>query len=407
MATVKVKFRTSTVSGKEGVIFYQIIHDRVIRQVSTGYRLYPSEWNAKHSIVIMPNAEDWNRRNYLTSLADAVSHDMSCLKRIILRLDYMGEPYTADDVLAVYVSKNSGGRGFMDYARGLIKQLRLVGRTRTADTYATSMNSFSRFRRGVDVSLGGIDSALMLEYELWLKATGVCANTSSYYMRNLRAIYNRAVDQGLVVHFDMKCSPFKHVYTGISKTVKRAVPIGVIRQLRDMDLTLNLQADYARDIFMFSFYTRGMSFVDMAFLAKHNLKNGILSYCRRKTGQRLYVKWEKPMQDIVDKYRADSSPYLLPIIRDARRDEYRQYRAECYRVNARLKQLGKRLNLPIPLTTYVARHSWASIAKSRNISLATISEAMGHDSEKTTRIYLASLDTSVVDRANNLILSLL
>lgn len=235
------------------------------------------------------------------------------------------------------------------------------------------------------------------------KSRGVCPNTSSYYMRGLRAIYNRAVEKGMTVQRD----PFKYVYTGIGKTVKRAVPLKVIRRIRDMDLALFPAMDFARDIFMFSFYTRGMSFIDMAYLKKKDLQNGILSYRRQKTGQQLFVKWEKPMQEIVDKYDTVSTPYLLPVIKDMNADARRQYKNAAHLVNDKLKKLGVRLGLDIPLTSYVARHGWASIARSRNIPLATISEAMGHDSEKTTRIYLASLDTSSVDKANSQILKAL
>lgn len=110
------------------------------------------------------------------------------------------------------------------------------------------------------------------------------------------------------------------------------------------------------------------------------------------------------MQDLIDKYDTSGSLYMLPIIKNSGKDERRQYKSEAHRVNANLKKIGKRLGLVIPLTTYVARHGWASIAKSKNIPIATISEAMGHDSEATTRIYLASLDTSVVDKANCIIL---
>lgn len=163
--------------------------------------------------------------------------------------------------------------------------------------------------------------------------------------------------------------------------------------------------DYARDLFMFSFYTRGMSFVDMAYLKKKDLQNGILVYRRRKTGQQLSVKWERPMQEIVDRYDTGNTPYLLPVIRDMASDTRRQYLSAAHLTNAKLKMLGEQLGLAITLTTYVARHAWASIARSKNIPVSTISEAMGHDSESTTLIYLASLDTSQVDKANTLILN--
>ncbi len=300
----------------------------------------------------------------------------------------------------VNLSTKSGNCGFILYAQTLVRQLRQIGKCRTAETYTSALNSFIRFRENRDIPLKEVDSNLMLEYEFFLKRSGVCPNSSSFYMRNLRAMYNRAADKGFV----SQCKPFKHVYTGIDKTVKRAVPLKVIRQLKDWDLTESPLWDYARDMFMFSFYTRGMSFIDMAYLKKNDLQNGVLSYRRQKTNQRLFIKWEKPMQDIVNKYDTSKSIYLLPIIRTSEKDERRQYLSAAHLVNEKLKCIGQELHLSIPLTTYVARHAWASIAKSKNISISVISEAMGHDSESTTRIYLAALDTSVVDKANSVIL---
>lgn len=241
----------------------------------------------------------------------------------------------------------------------------------------------------------------MAAYEAYLRNNGVSPNSSSFYMRNLRAVYNRAVEKNLTV----QRFPFKHVYTGVEKTTKRAVPLKVIRQIREMDLFMNPALDFARDMFLFSFYTRGMSFVDMAYLRKKDLNGGILSYRRRKTGQQLFIKWEKCMQEITNKYDTAHSGYLLPIIKPASNtDERKQYIYVGHSVNRSLKVVGERLGLPLPLTMYVARHAWASIARSKNIPLSVISEGMGHDSEATTRIYLASLDNMAVDKANSLIL---
>ena len=399
MATVKIKFRPSSTSEKEGTLFYQVIHQRIARQIPTGYKVHPHEWSGARSEIILPDDADESRRHYLLSIKESVTKDTSHLQKIIVHLDRLGHPYTADDIMRQY-NAPSEHDSFQTFTDRLIVQLRHIGKGCTADTYTTTLNSFMRFLEKDDVTLDDIDSNLMVRYEGYLKEQGLCPNTTSYYMRNLRAIYNRAVEKELVI----QRNPFKHVYTGIDKTVKRAVPLKVVRQIKDLDLSMTPMKDYARDIFMFSFYTRGMSFVDMAYLKKKDLQNGILSYRRHKTNQQLFIKWEKQMQDIIDKYDTSGTPYLLPIIRKAGVNERRQYKSAAHLVNIKLKLLGEQLKLPIPLTCYVARHAWASIAKSKNIAISTISEAMGHESENTTRIYLASLDTSVVDKANSLIL---
>ena len=399
MATVRTKFRASSSKTKEGTLYYQVIHGRVARQIHTGYKLYPQEWDARSKeIVPFPDMGE-ARLTYLASLRKAVLEDTKRLRCVISHLERGGNSYTAEDVVAKYLSP-ADECCFVSFARNLAGQLRQIGKRCTAETYTTAVNSFARFRSERDILLDEVDSDLMAAYEAYLKSIGICPNSISFYMRNLRAIYNRAVDKGLTVQHH----PFRYVYTGIDKTVKRAVPLDIIRQIRDMDLSMHPMMDYARDVFLFSFYTRGMSFVDMAFLKKNDLQDGILSYRRHKTNQRLIIKWERPMQELIDKYNTAGSPYLLPIIKNNGKDERLQYKNEAHRINRCLRKIGKLLGLVIPLTTYVARHGWASIAKSKNVPIATISEAMGHDSENTTRIYLASLDTSVVDKANSLIL---
>lgn len=402
MATVKIKFRASSRADKAGTLFYQVIHNRVTRQIYTGYKLFPYEWNAAESKIFIPAGCDAGRSSYLSSLRGELTAGISRLSGIISRLERAGNPYDTDKVVERYGASDDDGC-FISFATDHIRRMSQIGKSQVAAKCTTAVNSFKRFRGECDIPMDDMDSNLMLEYEQWLKETGACKNTTSFYMRNLRAIYNRAAEKELTV----QRFPFRHVYTGIDKTVKRALPAKNIREIKRLDLSRTPQLDYARDLFMFSFYTRGMSFIDMAFLKKKDLQNGILVYRRKKTSQQLTIRWEKPMQEIIAKYDTGDSPYLLPIIKEYSTDLHAQYINAAHTMNDRLKKIGERIGLEFPLTSYVARHSWASIARSKNISISIISEAMGHDSESTTRIYLASLDTSSVDKANSIVLSVL
>lgn len=397
MASIKIKFRPSTVEGKEGGLYFQIIQNRVIRQMNTDYKIYAYEWDAEIESVVVSGA----RANILCSIRERMEWDLSRFERIVRQLEQERRKYTADDVITLFhkVTKETSLFSFM---HSVIIQLRQLGKIRTSETYTATLKSFMEFREEHDVPLDGVNSDLMLLYEAHLKAKGVRMNTISFYMRILRAVYNRAVEKELTP----QKYPFRHVYTGVDKTVKRAVPVKVIKALKELNLSMKSSLDFARDMFMFSFYTRGMSFVDMAYLKKTDLQNGILTYCRRKTGQRLTVKWEKCMEEIIKKYPSNSSTYLLPIIKE-QGNERKQYDNALHLVNYRLKDLSGMLKLQRPLTMYVASRSWASVAKVRNVPLSVISEGMGHDSEKTTQIYLASLEASVVDKANKMILELL
>lgn len=398
MANVKIKFRTSTVEDRQGTIFYQVIHNRVARQIKTGHRIYESEWNRKLSEIVLPHF-DKERKVYLSEIKANIQSDILKFQRVIVSLEQQGKPYSSADVVSAFVFLTPQNT-FFGFMKKIIGHLKKLGKIRTSETYTATFNSFRRFREGKDVVLDKMDSDMMLAYEAYLKTNGISPNSSSFYMRNLRAVYNRAVEKELTAqHF-----PFKRVYTGVDKTVKRAVPLKAIQQIKKRDLSLNPPLDFARDMFLFSFYTRGMSLVDMAYLRKKDLANGILSYRRRKTRQSLFIKWEKPMQEIVDKYDTENSIFLLPLIKHSDIEERKQYINAGHKINRSLKFIGKELGLSAPLTMYVARHAWASIARSKNVPLSVISEGMGHDSEATTRIYLASLDSMAVDKANSLIL---
>ncbi|MDE5901340.1 MAG: site-specific integrase [Muribaculaceae bacterium] len=384
MASIKVRFLTST--DKKGRICYQITHQRKVRQISSGHQLTASEWNGKSSTHLE------TRR--------LIHSDLELFNHIIRRLETLGMEYSADDIADEFRLHFSDYTMF-NFMESTISQMKRLGQLRTSETYRSALSSFRRFREGHDIILARITAETMEAYESWLRQQGLVPNTVSFYTRILRAAYNRAVDRGIIS--DLR--PFRHVYTGIDKTVKRALPLAVIKKIKTLDLQRLSALDFARDMFMMSFYLRGMSFVDMAFLRKSDLRNGYLTYRRRKTGQLLTIGWTREMTHIVNKYPQNTTSYLLPIIRGTHANDLCAYRNVGYRINRNLKKIAGMVNAGIDLTLYVARHSWASAAKEKGIPLCVISEGMGHDSEQTTRIYLASLDTEVIDRANALIIS--
>lgn len=400
MASIKVKFRPSTVADHEGTIYYQIIHERKVRQLLSDYKVFPSEWDESRSMVTTTQKSE--RKAFILSIRERIRWDVERLNKIDKKLDANGLTYTADDVIDEF-NRYANEYSLFNFMESIIVRLKQNGKVRTSETYKSALSSFKKFRQDEDIMLDCLTSEIMEAYEAWHKNRGVAPNTISFYTRILRAVYNRAVDDDIIENRN----PSKHVYTGVDKTVKRALPLPVIKKIKALDLSLNPSLDYAREMFLMSFYLRGMSFIDMAFLKKSDLKNGYVTYRRRKTGQQLIIEWTKEMQMILDKYPENATDYLLPIIKNPGTNERRTYRNMGYNINHNLKKIAKIVGVQIPLTLYVARHSWASAAKAKGIPLSVISEGMGHDSEATTQIYLASLDTSVVDRANSIILNCL
>lgn len=397
MASIKVKFRPSTVADHEGTIYYQIIHERKVRQLLTEYKVFPTEWDENRSMVMTTQKSE--RKSFILSIRERIRWDVERLTKIDRKLDANGLTYTADDVIEEF-NRYAHEYSLFNFMESIIAKLKQNGKVRTSETYKSTLNSFKKFREDEDIMLDCLTSEIMEAYEAWHHKRGVAPNTISFYTRILRAVYNRAVEDDIIENRN----PFRKVYTGVDKTVKRALPLPVIKKIKALDLSLTPALDFARDMFLMSFYLRGMSFIDMAFLKKDDLKNGYVTYRRRKTGQQLIIEWTKEMQMILDKYPENKSDYLLPVIRNPGINERCTYRNTGYNINHNLKRIAGMVGVTIPLTLYVARHSWASAAKAKGIPLSVISEGMGHDSETTTQIYLASLDTSVVDKANSLIL---
>lgn len=402
MISIKLKFRPSIIMGKEGSLYYQVIYKRVIRQVLTEYKIFTDEWNPHKGCLILSTI-DMTRYDYLSLIQQNIEWDNRRFQHIIQRLSSSNLQFNADTVVKEFQDKSFDITLF-NRMQNTISTLWKHGQYRTSETYTSALNSFREFRNGKDLYFEDMDSDLLLSYEYYLKAKSLSPNTISFYMRRLRAVYNKAVDDG----FAENKNPFKKVFTSSEKTVKRAIPLKYIRKLKDMDLSYSVSKSFARDMFLFSFYTRGMSFVDMAYLQKKDLKGKVLTYRRKKTGQLLSVRWEPCMQEIVDRYSSsDMSPYLLAIIDNPDGDTRKQYHNVQSLINRNLKTIGVSINITISLTMYVARHSWASVARNEGIPVSVISEGMGHDSEKTTQIYLASLETQVIDKANRKILKLL
>ena len=396
--SVKVKFRTSRVPGKAGSICYQVTHGRQVRRVATCIRILPEWWDAEAGHIRPFPGEAFVLRYRIDS-------DVALLLRIVRDLTLEGRPYTADEVVARFRTPHRDAT-VLAFLRGQITRLTAEGRLGTARNYARTLNSFSDFLGGADLPFAALTEPLVEEYSAYLMRRGVVRNTVSFYMRNLRAVYNKAVRQ----HLTEQRFPFGSVYTGIDHTRKRAVDERLIGRLRNLDLSASAALTLARDLFIFSYCTRGMAFIDMAFLRKCDISGGEIRYVRRKTGQRMTVRLEACMREIVRRYewRTRSTPYVFPLLTAEEPGRaYGQYQVALNYYNRLLKRLSQRLGFEGNLSSYTSRHSWATAARNHRVPITVISAGMGHTSERTTRIYLSSLESSVIDCANRKILSAL
>lgn len=241
---------------------------------------------------------------------------------------------------------------------GLLLSVKQAGRHSTEANYRHAWRSFQRFlmSTGIIGSVSLIDASVVERYESWLKLRGVSRNSRSFYLRTLRSMMHVLFGRAAVSSARM----FDHVYTGVDKTRKRALGEDVMSRLKQLDLSGYCQLDYARDLFLFSFYARGMSFVDMAYLRKDAVSGGYLSYNRRKTGRAIEVKIEPCMREIMSR-REGCNGYLFPILRSMDGvGAYREYRSALCCFNRKLRELSSLVGVP-SLSSYMAKHHTISI----------------------------------------------
>lgn len=392
MATIKVKLRQSTVPGKAGTIYYQLTHRREIRQITTSIRLYPGEWNAAAEQVA-------DSVDSMTLIQNRIDSDRMLLLRIIRQLDDSGKPYGVGNIVRLFESPDCRVLAFMHKQ---IVQLQECNRLGTAKNYERAYSSFAQYLRGEDLPFTSMTELLIDSYNAYLIRRGIVRNSISFYMRILRAVYNKAVRLRLVE----QTYPFHNVYTGIDRTRKRAVDEQMIGQLNKLELSAGSALALARDLFIFSYFTRGMAFVDVAYLKKSDIQDGTIRYTRRKTGQQLCIRIEPGIKSIIDRYADASSTYLFPILTtEEPAQAYDQYQAAINNHNRMLCKLSKMLPDECRLTSYTSRHSWATTARNYNVPISVISAGLGHASEYTTQIYLTMLENSVIDAANRSIIS--
>ena len=276
-----------------------------------------------------------------------------------------------------------------------------ANRLGTAKNYRSAADCLKTFINDHNLTFTQMNARFVEQYYDYLQRKGLVRNSLSFHMRILRAVYNKAVRTGLAE----PANPFGNVYTGVDKTHKRAVDKDILTRLAELDLSHSAPLAFARDLFLFSLYTRGMAFVDMAFLKLRNIADGNICYLRRKTKQQLCIRIEPCIQQIIDRYADRSNVYVFPILKSENdAAAYSQYRVALAYYNRLLKRVSKMLGLQQGLSFYAARHSWATLARECNVPLSVISAAMGHTSERTTRIYLTSLENSLIDNANSGIL---
>lgn len=401
--TIRVQFRPLPADPRSGTLVYRVGMGSCSASVCSDIRLSSVYWDADTSSIVPERCPTASGRSLLQCYAHRLRQNLQRLGYIVAALAGEGRAFSPQDVCRRY-RKQAETPYLLQYVEQRAAARHEARHYSTAEKYRTAARRLAAFLGQPDLPLSALTPALLRRFEQTLWDEGVSPNTSSAYLRSLAACYNAAVEE---LGLDSP-SPFHTVFTGVARTRKRAITAPDLRRIAAADLTHCPRMALARDIFLFSFLMRGMSLVDILFLRKADFSGQVLSYTRRKTGQRIDVGIEPCMRDIVARHAAEcaGSPYLFPVLRHPDFEHaYREYRHYLSAYNYQLHRLGQRLGIAAPLTGYVARHTWATLARDKGIPTNIISAALGHHSERTTLIYLSTIDNGVIDAANRSLLA--
>lgn len=284
---------------------------------------------------------------------------------------------------------------FITAAHGVVEKMKGTRSESTLANYSTAIRSLAIFLNNHPQQTQ-LDEQLLSAYQFWLQQKGVCLNTTSCYIRSLRSVYNLLVGNTLI---------FNNAFTGGTRTRKRSLSVDDVKKIKALKLNGMPQLEMVRDLFLFGIYALGMPFVDIAFLKKENVQFDSICYMRHKTNQPVFVPLEPCMKDIIRKYQHSGTDYVFPILSKTEQPRaYLQYQNKLNTYNRLLKKLSSLAGLNVNLSSYVVRHTWASLAYSSNVELNVISKALGHTNTNTTQIYIRELEDYRLKDANHIVL---
>lgn len=384
--------------GKYPLVF-QIIHRRQRRLIYTDIHLFDDSFDDEKQQIISSERQHF-KRTELSKMNESLRQIRREIESMIEYIAAKTTSFTVDNITSLY-NRRKGYIYFFTFLECVIEQNRTLEKFGTANNYQSTLRVFEKYLKSDKLKFTDVDQKLIKEFDIFLQKRKLKQNSIAFYINNLRTIYNKAAEDGI---FDLPQggSPFDKISVKRTKTIKRALPVEVVRRIMELDISDSREMELSRDLFMFSFYSRGMPLVDVLNLRKKDIDNNSFHYFRRKTKTLIKVGITPQIQQIIDKY-SGLREYIFPILSSEKsaQENYKKYRNILVWQNNTLKKIAEMVGVSQNLTTYVARHSWATVAKEKGISVAVISEGLGHSTESVTNVYLKSFEQGVLDEANS------
>ena len=397
IATVNVVcYKSKTLSNGEHPLMIRIIKDRKIRYQSLGISIHPDYWDF---IKNKPKSNCPNRDFILKIILDKELE----FQRQILELRADDKEFTASTLIASKAKRKT--KSVAEFYKEVIEELELLGKLGNAKVYDDSYSSLKTFtNKKLDIPFSHIDIEFLKKYEMWMRKKNYKDTTMSLLFRTLRSIYNKAIHakyakKNLYPFEDFKVSKFS------LKTEKRAISKDLIIQIMNLDLSAeSWYMNFSRDVFIFSYLCSGINMTDVGNLKSTNIVKNRLVYTRDKTGKRINIPLSEKAISLIDKYKPNSfTDYLFPILNDnthkTPEQKYNRKKKVLRHINYNLGKISEIIGIEINLTSYVARHSYATVLKNSGVNIALIGETLGHSDLKTTQIYLDSFENEQIDVA--------
>lgn len=382
-------------------IILRIIHNRKSTSIPLNYSIYEKDWNESKQLIkstckTHPNIK---RLNNLLSKKKADALD------IITKLE---DEKRINEFELVELKRMISGKenkySLYQLSDKVIEENVKASRIGNAAFIRDSINVIKKYRNGKDITFEQINFSFLKNFETYYREKGNSVNSLGVRMRAIRLLYNRAINERII---DSNKYPFKNYKIKYERTKKRSLKKSEIDSIIALDVSKNQDMKEAKDYFLFSFYLMGISFADMAQLKVSNIHDDRIFYKRGKTKKEYSIKVTEQLRTLLEPYIKGKSKdeFILPVIK--RNDDpilmRKDIRNATKLYNKKLKKLAELCGIEDNLTSYYSRHSWATIAKRMGISTEIISEGLGHESLKTTQIYLDSFGDKVLDNANELI----
>ena len=386
-------YKQKTLANGEHPLMIRITKDGKRKYKSLGISILPQYWDFQKNIP---------KRNYPNKelILKIINEQVNKYSEQILSFKASDKDFTVNSLIEninpVSVKKYTVLELFDIHINQLLQENRL----KYASTFKELKSSLLNYNKHLNIYFSEIDTQWLKNYENYLRQKNLGDNSIGIRFRTLRVLYNIAIERRIVKSDSYPFKSYK-VSKLSKKTAKRAISKKDIMKIINYR-TKDNSTQFAIDVFAFSYYCGGCNFKDISYLTKDNIIDNKLVYYRKKTKKLIKIPIKEAAMEIIRKYENPDSMYLFPILTECHKTELqRENRLHkiIAKINTKLKQIGKELNLPINITTYVARHSFATVLKRSGVNIALISETLGHSDLKTTQIYLDAFENEEIDKA--------